>query len=65
MLTRREAITAAAVGAAALVTETPAAWAHDHAVPGVRGMDHVGITVPDIAEARAWFEDVIGFKTDG
>ena len=63
MLTRREALTAAAVGAAALVTEAPAAWAHDHAVPGVRGMDHVGITVPDIAEARAWFEDVIGCWT--
>jgi catechol 2,3-dioxygenase-like lactoylglutathione lyase family enzyme len=63
MLTRREALTAAAVGAAALVTEAPAAWAHDHAIPGVRGMDHVGITVPDIAEARAWFEDVIGCWT--
>ena len=63
MLTRREALTAAALGAAALVTEAPAAWAHDHAVPGVRGMDHVGITVPDIAEARAWFEDVIGCVT--
>jgi catechol 2,3-dioxygenase-like lactoylglutathione lyase family enzyme len=63
MLTRREALTAAAVGAAALVTDAPAAWAHDHAIPGVRGMDHVGITVPDIAEARAWFEDVIGCWT--
>jgi catechol 2,3-dioxygenase-like lactoylglutathione lyase family enzyme len=63
MLTRREALTAAAVGAAALVTEAPAAWAHDHAVPGVRGMDHVGITVPDIAEARTWFEEVIGCWT--
>ena len=26
-------------------------------------MDHVGITVPSIAEARAWFEDVIGCQT--
>ena len=40
------------LGAAALATDVPAAWAHDHAIPGVRGMDHVGITVPDIAEAR-------------
>src|SRR3954468_5606962 len=63
MLTRREALTAAALGAAALVTEAPAARAHDHAVPGVRGLDHVGITVPDIAEARGWFEDVIGCWT--
>ena len=53
MLTRREALTAAAVGAAALATDAPGAWAHGHAIPGVRGMDHVGITVPDIAEARA------------
>ena len=65
MLTRREALTAAAAGAAALMTDVPGALAHDrgHAIPGVRGMDHVGITVPDIAEARAWFEDVIGCQT--
>src|SRR4051794_1590681 len=36
MLTRREALTAAALGAAALATDAPAAWAHDHAIPGVR-----------------------------
>ena len=29
-------------------------------VPGLLGMDHVGITVPDIDEAVAWFEDVMG-----
>ena len=46
MLTRREALKAAAVGAAALATNVPAASAHGHAIPGVRGMDHVGITVP-------------------
>jgi len=64
VLTRREALSAAAVGAAALATQGPAAWAHGrHPIPGVRGMDHVGITVPDIAEARAWFEDVIGCYT--
>ncbi|MDX6631844.1 MAG: hypothetical protein QOH00_4090, partial [Gaiellales bacterium] len=63
MLTRREALAAAAVGAAALATDVPGAWANDGAIPGVRGMDHVGITVPSIAEARAWFEDVIGCQT--
>ncbi|HEY3613683.1 MAG TPA: VOC family protein [Gaiellales bacterium] len=43
----------------------PASRAHDraHAIAGVRGLDHVGITVPDIAEARAFFEDVIGCWT--
>ncbi len=29
-------------------------------VPGLLGMDHVGITVPDLDEAVAWFEDVLG-----
>jgi catechol 2,3-dioxygenase-like lactoylglutathione lyase family enzyme len=29
-------------------------------VPGLLGMDHVGITVPVLAEAVAWFEDVLG-----
>jgi catechol 2,3-dioxygenase-like lactoylglutathione lyase family enzyme len=31
-------------------------------VPGLLGMDHVGITVPDIDEAVAWFEDVMGCR---
>jgi catechol 2,3-dioxygenase-like lactoylglutathione lyase family enzyme len=29
-------------------------------VPGLLGVDHVGITVPDIDEAVAWFQDVLG-----
>jgi catechol 2,3-dioxygenase-like lactoylglutathione lyase family enzyme len=29
-------------------------------VPGLLGIDHVGITVPNVAEAVAWFEDVLG-----
>ena len=28
-------------------------------VPGLLGMDHVGITVPDVDEAVAWFENVL------
>jgi catechol 2,3-dioxygenase-like lactoylglutathione lyase family enzyme len=28
-------------------------------VPGLLGVDHAGITVPDIDEAVAWFEDVL------
>src|SRR5688500_265375 len=27
---------------------------------GLVGVDHVGLTVPDIDEAVAWFEDVLG-----
>lgn len=29
-------------------------------VPGVLGADHMGITVPDAAEAKKWFVDVMG-----
>jgi catechol 2,3-dioxygenase-like lactoylglutathione lyase family enzyme len=29
-------------------------------VPGLLGIDHVGITVPDVAAAAAWFEHVLG-----
>jgi catechol 2,3-dioxygenase-like lactoylglutathione lyase family enzyme len=30
-------------------------------IPGLRGGDHVGITVPDMAEAHAFLVDVLGF----
>lgn len=30
-------------------------------VPGLLGIDHVGITVPNVVDAAAWFEDVLGF----
>jgi catechol 2,3-dioxygenase-like lactoylglutathione lyase family enzyme len=30
-------------------------------VPGLLGIDHIGITVPDIGQAISWFEDVLGF----
>jgi catechol 2,3-dioxygenase-like lactoylglutathione lyase family enzyme len=29
-------------------------------VPGLLGIDHVGITVPNVVAAAAWFEDVLG-----
>ena len=29
-------------------------------LPGVRGVDHIGMTVPDLAEAEAFFSDVMG-----
>jgi len=30
-------------------------------VPGLVGIDHVGLTVPDLAIAAAWFEEKLGF----
>jgi glyoxylase I family protein len=29
-------------------------------IPGLRGTDHIGITVPDLDEAERWFIDVLG-----
>jgi catechol-2,3-dioxygenase len=29
-------------------------------LPGLRGVDHIGITVPDIEQAIAFFVDVLG-----
>jgi catechol 2,3-dioxygenase-like lactoylglutathione lyase family enzyme len=31
-------------------------------VPGLLGIDHVGITVPNVVAAARWFEDVLGFE---
>jgi len=51
---------ALAAGLAALpLLAAPAAAA---GVPGLRGHDHTGITVPDIAAATAFFVDVLGCK---
>lgn len=36
------------------------AGAHAAGLPGMRGIDHVGITVPDIKAATAFFVDVLG-----
>lgn len=30
-----------------------------------RGAHHIGLTVPDLARARAFFEDVLGYKVVG
>ena len=61
--------TAAALAAAALVLalagsaaagQPPAAAAKRNGLPGLVGMDHVGLTVPDVDEAVAWFREVLG-----
>jgi catechol 2,3-dioxygenase-like lactoylglutathione lyase family enzyme len=31
-------------------------------VPGLLGIDHIGITVPDVVAAARWFEEVLGFR---
>jgi catechol 2,3-dioxygenase-like lactoylglutathione lyase family enzyme len=49
----------AAVGAALL---TSAVTARADGVPGLRGHDHTGITVPDIKQAADFFVNVLGCK---
>ncbi len=39
---------------------TPTAQDGARGVPGLRGVEHVGFTVPDLEEATAFFVDVIG-----
>jgi catechol 2,3-dioxygenase-like lactoylglutathione lyase family enzyme len=31
-----------------------------HGIPGMRGADHIGITVPDLEEAERFFVDILG-----
>lgn len=45
---------------AALAFAGAAAWAGPNTLPGVRGIDHIGITVPDLDQGVAFFRDVIG-----
>ncbi len=46
---------------AALLISGSGAWAAENeGIPGVRGMDHIGFTVPDIDQGVDFFRDVIG-----
>jgi catechol 2,3-dioxygenase-like lactoylglutathione lyase family enzyme len=45
---------------AALITGLPALPASADSIPGLRGHDHTGVTVPDVKAATAFFTDVIG-----
>ncbi len=40
--------------------EPPTTVGEGTGLPGLRGVDHVGITVPDIEQATAFFVDVLG-----
>jgi catechol 2,3-dioxygenase-like lactoylglutathione lyase family enzyme len=53
-----KAITAIlAGGALAAMAATPGTA---EPLPGMRGVDHIGMTVPDLAEAEAFFTDILG-----
>jgi catechol 2,3-dioxygenase-like lactoylglutathione lyase family enzyme len=49
-----------AAGATILAAATGAASADG--IPGMRGHDHTGVTVPDMSQAVAFFTDVLGCK---
>ena len=46
--------------AAALAIGVSATPAHADSIPGLRGHDHTGITVPDVKEATTFFTEVLG-----
>ncbi|MEJ8572320.1 VOC family protein [Microbaculum marinum] len=49
------------VAAAAMMVSSAGVQAPASAeIPGMTGMDHVGITVPDIGEAETFFVDIVG-----
>jgi catechol 2,3-dioxygenase-like lactoylglutathione lyase family enzyme len=54
----------AAAAAAAGALSLACAWAaaDSKTIPGIRGIDHIGFTVPDMAQAVAFFSDVMGCK---
>lgn len=51
-----------AVGALAATAALLAPAAQAAGLPGMRGIDHVGLTVPDIAAATSFFTDVLGCR---
>lgn len=55
--TLRRLLSLAAVSAATVLCTAPASAAP---LPGIRGIDHIGVTVPDIAQAETFFSEVIG-----
>ncbi|WP_422370611.1 VOC family protein [Hoeflea sp.] len=48
------------LAAAAIALAVSAFSAQAETLPGVRGVNHIGLTVPDIAEAESFFSDVLG-----
>jgi catechol 2,3-dioxygenase-like lactoylglutathione lyase family enzyme len=49
-----------AASCAALTLAGAGSWAGDQTIPGIRGIDHIGVTVPDVEQAVTFFKDVVG-----
>ncbi|MEQ8589524.1 MAG: VOC family protein [Roseitalea porphyridii] len=48
------------LAAAAIALAVSAFSAQAETLPGVRGVNHIGLTVPDMAQAESFFSDVLG-----
>lgn len=59
-MTLKSRLRGAAMACGALLAATGAASAQG--LPGMRGHDHTGVTVPDMAQAVTFFTDVLGCK---
>jgi catechol 2,3-dioxygenase-like lactoylglutathione lyase family enzyme len=53
----KSAVAALCVAAGAIA---PPSGAHAEGIPGMRGHDHTGVTVPDVAQAVDFFVNVVG-----
>lgn len=58
-----EALATLAEGGGSATTDLTATATVDDARPGIRGIDHVGVTVPDIDAATAFLEAAFGART--
>jgi len=55
---KKSSILTTALGGVLAIAITAGASAQS--VPGMRGINHIGITVPDIAQAESFFTDILG-----
>ena len=52
--------TLSAAACAVLALAGANSWAGEKTIPGIRGLDHIGVTVPDIEQAVGFFQEVLG-----
>src|SRR5690606_31326743 len=57
---RRRPMKHSILAAAAIAMTVGIVSAGAETLPGVRGINHIGLTVPDIVEAETFFSDVLG-----
>lgn len=53
-------LTMVVAGVVLALSQTATLAAQNGTLPGVRGLDHIGLTVPNVDEGVAFFQDVVG-----